>query len=567
MSNPAGQVSGGGTSDSSEKTFTCGSLIYTKRGLITMFAWMLWGDFCFTLMEAVVPSVMPLKLHSLNAPDTLISVIMTSLPAIFNFTITPTIGMWSDRLRTRWGRRMPFIIGTLPFLTLSLVFIGLSDSIGAWAHQHFFAASGFDQAKVTIILLAVFVGLFELFNMFVNTVYWYLFNDIVPEKMMGRFMSQFRLVGTLAGMFYNFFIFQFAESHMKEIYLGAAGVYLVGFGIVCLKVREGTYPPLEDLGPSSGFFASLTGGIRSFWSECFTSRYYWCFMLDPAISCLAAFGPFFVFFQKSMGLTLGNIGFMGGLGQATMLICFLFVGSLVDRWHPVRASAYLSAWLVFTAFSGWVWLLVGQPNPMLYLWITAISGALFSPLFNTINQVAGMSRWMRLLPREKLGQFSGAMCLVRAVAIFSAGFIAGGFLDLVKSFNPPTASDPEGLFGYRYMFVFSGIIAVAAFIFHYKVYRGWKRLGGDTAYEAPNAGVAVHKLPPFAGDDGRVHKGLLLVVGWSFLGSLLGWMAWIGYYTWWEKNPFYTMVFAIGAAILVVLFIAYLRFIKFMERP
>lgn len=545
----------------------CGSLLYTRRSLILMFAWMLWGDFCFTLMEAVVPSVMPLKLHGLKAPDTLISVIMTSLPAVFNFTITPSIGMWSDRVRTRWGRRMPFIIGTMPFLTLSLVLIGLNDHLAAWFHRLFFAGSGWDQAKVAIVLLACCAGLFDLFNMFVNTVYWYLFNDIVPEQMMGRFMSLFRLVGTLAGMLYNFFIFQFAESHMREIYLGAAALYLIGFGIVCLRVREGTYPPPEDTGHQAGAWASLVGGMRAFASECFTSRYYWCFILDPAITCLAAFSPFYVFLNKSMGLTLGNIGFMAGISQATMLVCFLFAGRLVDRWHPVRVTAYLTAFGVFTAFGGWVWLFIERPNPMLYLWIAAVSGAVFSPLFSTMSQVAGMTRWMRLLPRDKLGQFSGAMCLVRAVAIFAAGFLVGGYLDLVKHFYPPTPADPEGLFAYRYMFLFSGVIAVVAFIFHYKVFRGWKRLGGDKSYQPPASDVRVHLLPPNAGDDGRVPRGLLLIMGWSWLGGLLGSLTWILYYTYWEHNVRYATIFAIAAGTGLVLFVACLRFVKFMERP
>ena len=48
------------------KTYHCGTLTYTKAGLFAIFAWLLWGDFCLTLMEAVVPSVLPLKLKSLG---------------------------------------------------------------------------------------------------------------------------------------------------------------------------------------------------------------------------------------------------------------------------------------------------------------------------------------------------------------------------------------------------------------------------------------------------------------------------------------------------------------------
>ena len=66
--------------------------------------------------------------------------------------------------------------------------------------------------------------------MFVRTVYWYLFNDVVPTEMMGRFMGYFRLVSTITGAFYSFFLFPHALTHMKKLYLLAAGIYLVGFG-------------------------------------------------------------------------------------------------------------------------------------------------------------------------------------------------------------------------------------------------------------------------------------------------------------------------------------------------
>ena len=119
-----------------------------------MFAWMLWGDFCFTLMETIVPSIIPLKMNSMGASGTLISLMMTSVPAVFNFTITPAISIWSDRLRTKWGRRMPFIIGSLPFLTISMLVIGFNDDIASMVHSAFFAGSAYDQTKVAIILAA-----------------------------------------------------------------------------------------------------------------------------------------------------------------------------------------------------------------------------------------------------------------------------------------------------------------------------------------------------------------------------------------------------------------------------
>ena len=58
------------------KTYNCGTLTYTKIGLFAIFAWMLWGDFCFTLMEAVVPSILPLKLKSLGCSNWLMGLIL-----------------------------------------------------------------------------------------------------------------------------------------------------------------------------------------------------------------------------------------------------------------------------------------------------------------------------------------------------------------------------------------------------------------------------------------------------------------------------------------------------------
>ena len=104
-----------GTQDSSGK-YHCGTLAYTKMGLFALFGWLLWGDFVYNLMETVVPTVLPLKLKALGASNTLMSVIMTVLPSVLGMTVCPWVSFRSDRYRSHWGRRIPFILFTLPFL-------------------------------------------------------------------------------------------------------------------------------------------------------------------------------------------------------------------------------------------------------------------------------------------------------------------------------------------------------------------------------------------------------------------------------------------------------------------
>ena len=65
---PSGRTESPAPNGATAGVFRCGSLIYTRKGLTLLFAWLLWGDFCFALMETIVPSILPLKLRALDAP-------------------------------------------------------------------------------------------------------------------------------------------------------------------------------------------------------------------------------------------------------------------------------------------------------------------------------------------------------------------------------------------------------------------------------------------------------------------------------------------------------------------
>ena len=79
--------------------YTVGTLTYTKLGLVSLFGWLLWGDFCFQVMESLNPAIIPLKLLSLDAPNWAIALIMVTLLGILNRTICPWVSFKSDRQR------------------------------------------------------------------------------------------------------------------------------------------------------------------------------------------------------------------------------------------------------------------------------------------------------------------------------------------------------------------------------------------------------------------------------------------------------------------------------------
>ena len=103
-----------------KEEFRVGTLVYTKIGLMYLFIWLLWGDFCFTIMEFAMPGVLSVNIKGMGASNTITALFITTIPAFFNATVCPMISFKSDRMRTRWGRRIPILlVATPPIISLS----------------------------------------------------------------------------------------------------------------------------------------------------------------------------------------------------------------------------------------------------------------------------------------------------------------------------------------------------------------------------------------------------------------------------------------------------------------
>lgn len=460
-----------------------GSLSYTRPKLAVLLFWLLWGDFCYVLMEAVTPSIMPLQFKALGASNVTMSLVLSTIPWTMGMILNPVISFKSDRFRSKWGRRIPFIAATVPFLVLCLIGLGFGRQAGAFISAH--AGNwlgGLSANTVSLILMSGLFVAFSFFNVFVNSVFWYLFNDVVPERLLARFMSWFRMVAMISVSLYNLLIFPFAESHTTEIYCGAALLYLVGFGMMCLNVREGSYPPPPPYaGDQSGFVAA----VKTYALECHSLWHYWYQFLITVLGSIAGGGAMFmVFFYQSTGLDLAQIGKVNfAITLATSLL-ILGSGWLADRYHPIRivlAGSLMQVFLVLpimmiwlfwhppaqTAFWAWIGISVGLVAPM-----TALLGVWDPPLF------------MRLFPRDRYGQFCSANALWRAFGFILGGLLVGVFLDVMKKF-----------FGemdvYRLLPVWQLVFMIPAVFLTFQLYRSWKRFGGDDAYVPPLPEAAV----------------------------------------------------------------------------
>jgi MFS family permease len=455
--------------------YSVGTLSYTKASLVTLFVWLMWGDFCFTLMETIIPSILPLKLKSLDASNKIMGLIVTTIPSAMNFMINPIISFRSDRYRGKWGRRIPFLFWATPFVTLFLILLGFSEEISGPCRT--ILARWIDISPTTMVLgmITLLMICFQFFNMFISSVYYYLFNDVVPKAYLARCMALFRVVGSAAGSLYSFFIYKYAATHMQVIFLIAGLLYFFAFMVMCWKVKEGEYPPPPpNIGQKKGFLASA----KTYMVECFSHRYYWCFfLLSSSWQVAACINVFSVFLNRdSLGLDLDQLGKIGGIAGFVTTLLLYPAGMLSDRYHPIRIIGFTILFSLIMSPIGLIYLF-WDFTPHTVLWITIVMTCVSLPV-NVLYVAAALPMYMKLLPQERYGQFGSADAMIRSITTIIFGVLAGVFIDWMKYYY----GDP---WCYRFIPVWTITFQTIAMIFFYFLYRGWQRYGGLKNYVPP----------------------------------------------------------------------------------
>ena len=456
------------------RVYRAGTLRYTLGGVVAVFFWMLLGNFCLSLMEAVFPTVLPLTLKRLHASNATIGLLITTLPMAMNMIITPVVSYRSDRHRGRLGRRLPYLLWPTPFVTLFLIALGFSDQLGRWLYQAVVPlAASLSPTTVIFCTIGLCVVLFEFFNMFIMSVYYYLFNDVVPEELMGRFYGLFSVVGAGGGFVFNYFILQFAAiaAMQKWIYVGTGLVYLLGFGLMCWRVKEGEYPPpLEARAAEAPVFKRLSTAVRTYLFECFSLPYYWWFYLGTALyamglACLLGFRIFFAF---HLALNLAEVG---KVMAAVFVVRILFswpLGWLSDKLHSIRLNLLAVAFtLVVMLMSGWF------IHGRISFWVWTLVWALAWTAYTSSNNPL----YPQLLPKRQFGQFASAASIFNALGMMAAGYGGGVFLDWVGRIRHADE--------YRAIYWWGAFFTALSLIFLWLVYRGWQRYGGRQHYAAP----------------------------------------------------------------------------------
>jgi hypothetical protein len=274
----------------------------------------------------------------------------------------------------------------------------------------------------------------------------------------------FRALSLIAGIIFNHWMFGDAEKGYVWIFLGMGALYGIGFTVMCLKVREGGYPPHPpmDAGRKTrGFLPAF----RTYFQECFGNSYYCWLFAAMTVAGLAA-GPvnlYSLFFARSVRMSLHAYGNCLALTYCVSLVLAYPLGWLADRFHPLRLGiGSLALYAMVMLWSG----LFARDSRTLAIALVAhgIAAGIWNTTTASLNQ--------RLLPRAEFAQFSSAGGIVGGLAWMMLAPVTGLFLDRVHH-------------DYRFTYFIGLGLAIAGFLGCLVLHRRFMALGGPERYVAP----------------------------------------------------------------------------------
>jgi MFS family permease len=455
-----------------KKLWHAGTLTYTQSGLIFLFLWLLGGDFSWQLRDRSIAPTMPLLLRKFGGSDFIAGLLLGTLPALMGILIAPIVCYRSDRHRSRWGRRIPFLLIPAPFAFASMVGLAFTPVIGKWVHQTIGAPHSPSQTACVIGVFAFFWTIFEVAAVIYFSLHGALVNDVVPRPVLGRVFGLFRVVSLGAGILFSYFLFGKVENHYIAMFIGIGTLYLVCFSAMCLKVKEGQYPPPPPMMKHP--YGPLGAAVESYVRDCFTIPYYLWFFLSFTLAHMA-FAPvnlFSVYYYQSVGMTSNAYGKFSALQFVCSMIQAPILGWLSDKFHPIRTTIF--ALIMYALVTLLAFFFVRD-------WRTFAAAHVICGTCSGIWLTATAPLAPALLPKMKFATFASALGVCTALGTLIASPVVGRLLDFVNQGKPPTARD------YHYIYIWAATFITLSLIVTLIVYKKFQTYGGPTHYTAPES--------------------------------------------------------------------------------
>jgi Na+/melibiose symporter-like transporter len=349
-----------------------------------------------------------------------VAILVSALPALLGSVLVPVIGFHSDRTRSRWGRRLPFLMVMMPVSAASMIALGYCTALGALTDRLLGGLSpGLDACA--LFWFCLFWTLFEATVFVTLGLYSGLVNDVIPRPILGRFYAGFRIVSLGAGVLFNLWIFHLTSNHLREVFLGIGLFFGLACMLMCTRIREGEYEaaPAPAREPA---WQALGSMARTYWRECFTDRYY-LMIFSTLMAAELAFVPFNTFYQfyaESLGMDKAMLGRLLATSYLISIGLSFVIGYLVDRYSAALMSLISMVLYLGVSAVGFAGVDDQASFALLYIAHVVVSGAYYT---------AAASLPMVLFPRARFLQFDAGKRLFNSAGTILLSFLLGPLLD------------------------------------------------------------------------------------------------------------------------------------------
>jgi GPH family glycoside/pentoside/hexuronide:cation symporter len=247
-------------------------------------------------------------------PLALIGVLLTAA-SLWDAVIDPFIGHWSDTLRSRWGRRRPFLILASPFILLGAVLIWTPPGKAVLTTAVYFMA-------VTLVYRTAYS--------LVGIPYDGTMPEMAPDSKarvgLSYWKNVFGIVGVLIGSLVAAPLFASIGAVYMGIVVGAVGI--VTIYLTLLGLRETDRPIGEPMKAIDGLKATFQNGqfLIVFVSTLFVHVCYQMLLINF---------PYFV--TLVLGQGEGDVGIF----QGVLILVMALTGPVWMLWNKRRSQRWL----------------------------------------------------------------------------------------------------------------------------------------------------------------------------------------------------------------------------------
>lgn len=396
-----------------------GTLHYSLWGLLAVIGWLLVGELGIAVRDRWAQPIGLVVLRNVGASDTSIALLLSTVPAVISLLLVPAIGLRSDRCRSPWGRRRPYLLVSAPLGAVAMLCVAAAPTLAAASHALLGAWSPGVRA-LDLGFFCLFWTVFEAAAMTTVALFNGLVNDVMPHGLLGRLYAVLRIVGLGVAIFFNMSLFALADTWLFELLLTIALVFGLSIPLMCLMVREGAYPTPAPMPEAAARSPDVSA--RTLLLQCCTQRrYLWAF--GAFMLAAVTFSPFNTFSQNyalGLGLAKAELGTLTATGYAISIGSAFGIGWLADRFGSVRVAATMMALYSLIALGGCLLVQDGAAFRAFYLAHVVVSGAYFT---------AAAAMPMDVFPRAEFVRYNASKDIMVALANILVGTSLGPLLD------------------------------------------------------------------------------------------------------------------------------------------